>query len=135
MNELEDIKLSALLQEMKLESPKADFSVRVMKNIFEENSVLAKIKSERVLGKGFWIITILFILLLVTIFVISNYGIQPESQLINLLPEAKSGVSAGYNSFFERIGTVPLSVAGILAASSILLFFERFISSNSKVFS
>ena len=58
MNDIEDIKLKTLLQKMKLESPKANFSVRVMNKIFEEENVLNKIKSERILGKGFWIIII-----------------------------------------------------------------------------
>jgi len=135
MNELEDIKLKALLQKMELDKPKPNFSVRVMNKIFEENPALEKIKSERVLGKGFWIISILFVALLAVIFVLSNSGIQAESQINNLLPELNSGLSTGYQSFFEKIGMVPLSIAGILFATSILLFIDRFISSNSRVFS
>lgn len=135
MNELEDIKLSALLNEMKLESPKTNFSVRVMNKIFEEENVLNKIKSERILGKGFWIIIILFVVLLALIFLMSNSGIQAESQIQNYLPELNSEVTKGYQSIFDKIGTVPLSVAGILVASSLLLFIEHFISSNSKIFS
>lgn len=134
MNELEDIKLKALLNEMKLESPKANFSVRVMTKIFEEDSVLGKIKSQRVLGKGFWIIMTLFVLLFAAIIIINSTGFQAESQLNNLLPELNSGVTTGYQSIFEKIGSVPLSIAGILLASSVLLFIERFISSNSRVF-
>ena len=134
MSELEDIKLRALLQNMELEKPKANFSVRVMNQIFEEENVLEKIKSEKVLGKGFWIISILFIALLVTIFFLNNTGLQPESQLQGLLPEGSSGVSESYQSFFSKMGTLPLSIAGILIASSVLLFIDRFISSNSKIF-
>ena len=135
MNELEDIKLKALLNEMKLEAPGADFSVRVMNKIFEENLVLEKIKSEKVLGKGFWIISILFIILLVAIFMMSNSGIQAESQISNLLPEVNNDVATGYQTFFDKIGAVPLSVVGILIASSTLLFIERLITFNSKIFS
>ena len=134
MNELEDIKLKALLYEMKLESPDANFSIRVMNKIFEENLVLEKIKSEKVLGKGFWIITILFIALLAIILVVSNSGMQADSQIQNLLPEVNSGITTGYQSFFERMGTIPLSVVGILIASSSLLFIDRFITANSKLF-
>ena len=134
MSELEDIKLKALLQNMELEKPKANFSVRVMNQIFEEENVLEKIKSEKILGKGFWIISILFIALLVTIFFLNNTGLQPESQLQSILPEGSNGVSESYQSFFSKMGTLPLSIAGILIASSVLLFIDRFISSNSKIF-
>jgi hypothetical protein len=134
MNELEDIKLKALLQQMKLDSPEPNFSVRVMNKIFEENSVLERIKSEKVLGRGFWIILILFVILLAAIFIIYNSGAQPESQLQTLLPEVNSGVTEGYKSIFNKMGTVPLSIAGILIASSVLLFIDRFISSNTKIF-
>jgi ABC-type Fe3+ transport system permease subunit len=135
MNKLEDIKLKALLREMKLEKPKANFSVRVMNKIFDENPAFEKIKSERILGKGFWIISILFVALLAVIFVVSNAGLQTESQINNLLPEINNGLSTGYQSFFEKLGMVPLSIAGILIASSVLLFIDRFLSSNSRVFS
>jgi len=135
MNELEDIKLSALLHEMKLESPKANFSVRVMNQIFEEDNVMEKIKSSRILGNGFWIILVLFIALFVVIIAVSNTGLLPESDLGNVLPGLNtSKVSLGYQSFFEKLGSAPLSIAGILLASSILLFIERFINANSKVF-
>ncbi len=134
MNELEDIKLKALLQQMKLDSPEPNFSVRVMNKIFEEDSVLERIKSEKVLGKGFWIILILFVALLAAIFVMYNTGVQPESQIQGLLPEVKGGVTESYNSLFNKLGTVPLSIAGIFIASSVLIFIDKFISSNSKIF-
>ena len=134
MSELEDIKLKALLNEMKLESPSANFSVRVMNKIFEEDSVIERIKKEKVLGKGFWIIIILFIALLATIVLLSNSGIQADGQIANLLPKVNSEVSNGYQSFFEKMGGVPLSVVSILIAASTLLFIERIISANSKIF-
>ncbi len=134
MNELEDIKLKILLQELKLESPDADFSSRVMDKIMKEDLVLEKIKSERILGKGFWIILILFVALLAVILIMQNSASTSEgaiNQFFNGLDEKTSG----YTSFFEKLGTVPVSVAGILIASSVLLFIDRFISSNMKVFS
>jgi len=135
MNELEDIKLKALLQEMKLEKPQANFSLRVMNEIFAENVALEKIKSERILGKGFWIITILFVGLLATIFITSLSGIETGGQLNNLLPEMSKGVGTEYQSILDKIGGIPLSIAGILIASSLLLFIEQFVTSNAKVFS
>jgi uncharacterized BrkB/YihY/UPF0761 family membrane protein len=134
MSELEDIKLKALLQKMKLDSPGPNFSVRVMNKIFEETSVLERIKSEKVLGKGFWMILILFVTLLGIVVVTYTTGIQPESQLQGLLPEMNGSFTQGYQSIFSKIGTIPLSVAGFFAAFSVLLFIDRFINSNSKVF-
>lgn len=134
MNELEDIKLQALLQNMKLDSPEPNFSVRVMNKIFEEKNVLETIKSEKILGKGFWIIMLLFLALMAMVFVINSTGIQPESQVQNLLPEIRSGVSEGYNTFFSKISHLPLAIGGILAAFSVLLFLDRIVIANSKIF-
>ena len=134
MNELEDIKLKILLQEMKLESPNANFSSRVMDKIMEEDLVLEKIKSERILGKGFWIILILFVALLVVMFVMQNSASTTEG-ILNQFFSGLDEKTSGYTSFFEKLRTNPLSVAGILIASSVLLFIDRLISSNMKVFS
>ncbi|WP_303918788.1 hypothetical protein [Draconibacterium sediminis] len=134
MNELEDIKLKAFLQNMELEKPGSGFTVQVMNKIFAENSALEQIKSEKILGKGFWIISILFVALLAAIFVVSNTGIQADSQIGQLLPEAGQGLSEGYESFFSKLGTLPLSIAGITIGVSVLIFIDKIISSNSKVF-
>lgn len=135
MKELKDIKLKSLLNEMKLESPGSNFSVQVMNRIFKEDSVLERIKSEQILGKGFWIITILFFALMVTVFLISNIGIDAQSQLPEIMPELRNNISTGYQLFFAKLGSMPLSIAGILIATSVLLFIDRFINSNIKVFS
>ncbi|WP_320112029.1 hypothetical protein [Draconibacterium orientale] len=134
MNELEDIKLKAFLQNMELEKPGSGFTVQVMNKIFAEDSALEQIKSERIFGKGFWIISILFVVLLAAIFVVSNTGMQADSQIGQLLPEAGQGLSEGYESFFSKLGTLPLSIAGITIAVSVLIFIDKIISSNSKIF-
>ena len=135
MNELEDIKLKALLNEMKLESPTSNFSIGVMNKIFEEDSLLEKVKSERVLGKGFWLILILFVILFAIIYYVSTSGMAIESQFSNILPGLNSSkISTGYQTIFERMGAVPISIVGILLASSTLLFIDRIIIANSKVF-
>ena len=134
MNELEDIKLRALLQSMQLDSPGEKFSARVMNRIFEEDSVFETIKAERVLGRGFWTILVVFVVLLAAMFFMAGSGAQPQEETARLLPQVNETVSNSFNSFFGKIGSVPLSVAGILIASSILLFIDRIISSNSKIF-
>lgn len=135
MNELEDIKLRAILHEMKLEKPASNFSVRVMERILQEDSAMEKIKSERILGKGFWIIIILFVVLLVVVFLGSNFGLGTETQLPSLVSKFQNGVNSGFQTFFMKIGSAPLSIAGILIATSILIFIDRLIDSNVKVFS
>lgn len=130
MNELEDIKLKALLQSMKLEKPDPGFSAMVMNAIFKENNALEQIKAQRILGKGFWIITALFVLLVIVVYAMSSAGVQPEGKNEQLVP----GMESGIQSVINGIGAVPLSVAGILIASSVLLFVDRFISSNAKLF-
>ena len=131
MNEPKDIKLKSLLHELELESPKTNFSVRVMNKIFEESNVLEKIKSERVLGKGFWIISLLFAALLIAVFFFSNSGAENTNIISGLSPQINEA-SNGYNSLLGKIEALPLGVAGLLAAFSILLFIDRFISSHHK---
>ena len=134
MNELEDIKLKALLQSMKLESPGEDFSARVMNKIFEESSILETIKAQRVLGKGFWIFILIFAVFMVVTYVVMSSGAQTGSETGQLIPTLNAGISESYNSFFSKLGSVPLSIAGILIAASILLFIDRIITSNQKIF-
>jgi cbb3-type cytochrome oxidase subunit 3 len=133
MNELEDIKLKALLQNMKLESPEAGFSARVMNQIFEENNALERIKAQRVLGKGFWLILALFVVLLAVIYFVSGNAGAADSTAQNILPSLEGAVNS-YENIFSKIGKAPLSIVAILFASSILLFADRIISSNTKLF-
>lgn len=134
MSELEDIKLKAFMQDMELESPAPNFSVRVMNKIFEEENVLEKIKSQKLFGKGFWIIIVLFIALIVWVLLLKDSGAEGASQLQSLLPSVNSEVGNSYQSLLGKMGSVPLGIAGILGAASVLLFLDRFISSNSKIF-
>ncbi|WP_319481718.1 hypothetical protein [uncultured Draconibacterium sp.] len=134
MSELEDIKLRAFLQNMELDKPDSGFTVQVMNKIFAEDSALEQIKREKILGKGFWIISILFVVLLAAIFFVGNTGVQADSQIGQLLPEAGQGLTAGYDSFFSKLGTLPLSIAGISIGVSVLIFIDKIISANSKIF-
>ena len=134
MNELEDIKLRVLLQNLKLDSPEPDFTLRVMNRVIEENLALEQIKSQPILGKGFWIFILIFVILMAIIFFVFQGGAQGASGSEDILSKLDTGVSQGIQSFFGKLGTVPLSVAGILIATSLLLFIDRFITSNTKLF-
>lgn len=132
--EIEDKKLKELLKYAKLESPANDFSARVMNRIFEEKAALEQVKSEPVLGRGFWVILALFAGLFVSVAVLSGNG-APAGESLNLLQGVNTeAVKTGYQSVFDKLGAVPLSIAGILLASSLLLFLEKFLSKRSSVF-
>jgi len=132
--EIEDKKLKELLRYAKLESPGRNFSARVMDRVFEEKAALEQVKSDPVLGRGFWIILALFAGLIAAVAILSGSGASAEGSL-NLLQNVNTeAVKTGYQSVFEKLGAVPLSIAGILLASSLLLFFEKFVSKKSSVF-
>ncbi len=133
MNELEDIQLKVLLQRLELETPEVDFTSRVMNQVALEDNVLEQIKAQKVLGKGFWIFIVLFIVLLAAIFFISQSGTVAGSSE-SIFPKLDEGMNQGIQSFMGKLGAVPLSVAGILIASSLLLFIDKFITSNTRLF-
>jgi len=133
MNELDDLQLKVLLQKLELETPEVDFTSRVMNRVVQEDSVLEQIKAQKVLGKGFWIFIVLFIILLAAIFFMSQGGTVADSSE-SILPKLDEGMNQGIQSFMGKLGAVPLSVAGILIASSLLLFIDKFITSNTRLF-
>jgi len=129
----EDKELKNLITNMTPDSPGRDFSGKVMNRIFEMESVLEKLKRERIFGKGFWIITSLFIALMGTLIAISINGADgAESQLLKLLPNLNTGgVTQSYENIAEKITSLPLSIAGILLSSSFLVFIDHFL--NKKI--
>ncbi|NQU84404.1 MAG: hypothetical protein HQ541_01465 [Mariniphaga sp.] len=131
MKEIEnDKQLKSLMKETRFEKPGNKFTLNVMNEIFALEAAKALKKGVKVLGKNFWIIVSLFIILGTTIIILSVTGILGESS-VSLLPEAPSSVTDGYQSIYEKIGRVPLSIAAILTASSILLLVERILSKKN----
>ena len=131
----EDKELKALIKRMKPDSPGSDFSDKVMNQIFEIESLLERVKRERIFDKGFWIITTLFVALLGALIAVSITGTGgTESELAKFLPDINTGeVSQGYETAFEKFTSLPLSIAGILIASSFLVFIDRFLNKRSQV--
>ena len=120
--------LKSLIKGIKLDSPGNDFTLKVMNRVLEEKVAMEQVKNERILGKGFWIILALFVLLIVSMFVFSGSGIQEEGQLSKMFNSVSDGsLSGSYQSVFSKLGTLPLSIGGILLASSVLLFIDRFL--------
>jgi hypothetical protein len=122
-----DNELKKLIRGIKLDSPGSDFTSRVMNRVSEEKPVIEIVKNEKLLGRGFWIILSLFVALFVAMFVFSN-GIADEGQISKLLSSANDGAfSKSYQSVFNNLGTLPLSIGGIFLASTILLFVDKFL--------
>lgn len=124
-----DTELKNLIKGIKLDSPGSDFTSKVMNRVLEEKPVVEIIKNEKLLGRGFWIILLLFVLLFAAMFVFSQGEVADEGQLSKLLSNANNGaLSKGYESIFSNLGSLPLSIGGILLATTVLLFIDRFLS-------
>jgi uncharacterized BrkB/YihY/UPF0761 family membrane protein len=123
-----DNELKSLIKGVKLDSPGSDFTSKVMNRVYEEKAAMEKVKDEKLLGKGFWIILFLFVALIAAMFVFSSSGTQTEGELSKLLSGANDGtLSQGYQSFFSNLGSLPLSIGGILLASSFLVLIDKFL--------
>ncbi|MDO8951966.1 MAG: hypothetical protein Q7U86_05030 [Draconibacterium sp.] len=123
-----DNELKSLIKGIKLDSPGSDFTSKVMSRVYEEKVAMEKVKDEKLLGKGFWIILFLFAALIAAMFVFSSSGGQAEGQLSKLLDGAGDGaLSQGYQSFFSNLGSLPLSIGGILLATSVLVLIDKFL--------
>ncbi len=133
-----DMELRKLLKEIQLDSPSKDFTLKVMDRVWEEKSVQSRvevIKKERILGKGFWIILFLFVGLFAAVAITSGTGEQEAGQLSKLMQGLQNeGVSEGYKSFFSNLGSLPLSIGGILLASTLLVFIDRILASAGHGF-
>lgn len=121
-----DIKLKELLKDFKPESPDKNFTVKLMERIYAEEKAKLKVKGDRIFGIGFWIVIFLFVGILVVYSVFFNAGISSEgsfTEMFNkLLPE---NASKDYQFLFSKFNSLPLSLAVILFALSILLFIDR----------
>jgi hypothetical protein len=123
-----DTELKNLIKGIKLDSPGSDFTSKVMNRVFEEKPVVEIVKNEKLLGRGFWVILSLFALLFLAMFITSNTGIQEDGQLSDLFGKiGSSSLTSGYQSVFSNLGSLPLSIGGILFASSLLILIDKFL--------
>lgn len=123
---MENNEFKSYIKKIRLDTPGVDFTTHVMNRIFREESVMEKIKRQPVLGKGFWIIITLFVLLMVTTVIISTMNVMPLTESSGIFGEFQhTGITDRYHSFFSDFGKLPVSIAGILAALSFLIFIDR----------
>lgn len=126
-----DKELRKLLKEIQLESPSKEFTLKVMDRVWEEKTALAKsetVKSEKILGRGFWIILGLFVLLFLAVVLFANQEPTESGQISKFFEGiGNSSISKQYQSVFSNFGSLPLSIGGILLASSLLIFIDKFL--------
>jgi len=80
------------------------------------------------LGRGFWIIIALFILLFVAVVLFSGENLAESGQLSKLFEGlGTSSATSKYQSVFSNLGALPLSIGGILLASTLLVFIDKFL--------
>jgi hypothetical protein len=125
----EDKELKLLLKSIRLDKPAPDFTKQVMNRVFQERAMPEQVKAEPVLGKGFWIILTLFGVLMIIMFLVSQSSGAAEPQGILPAINTEKYIS-GYRSLFENFSSLPVSVAAISLAISLLVFLERFLSSK-----
>ena len=127
------MELRQLIKGIKLDKPAPDFSTHVMNRVFQERPLIGQVKAEPLLGKGFWVIIALFAVLMVAMVIVS--GSVPAAESPALLPDLNSGeLLSGYRSFFERLGGLPASIAGISCGISLLIFLERYLNAKKPEF-
>jgi hypothetical protein len=126
----EDKELKQLLKSVKLESPDADFSARVMNRVFVEQPALEQVKSLPVLGKGFWVILALFAALLAAGVLVSGGGSAIEQTPALLQQVNTDAVLSGYRAFFDKFANLPAGITGIFMGASLLLLLEKFLGSR-----
>lgn len=130
MNQFEkDLKLEQLLKNYVPDSPEPDFQDRVMKGIFREQYAPEQLKKYPVLGRSFWIFLLLFAILIsfVVIFASISGASSGESAIT---AAGINKISEGYHSFLSQIGTLPMSIATILTATSLLILLGGVLDKN-----
>lgn len=125
-----DKELRNLMKSIKLDKPTPDFTKLVMNRVFQESCIIEQVKAEPILGKGFWIILVMFCVLMAAMVGFSDSVVSEQKSFI---PDINSfEFMSGYRAFFENLGNLPASIAGISLAFASLIFLERYLSSKKS---
>ncbi len=128
MTKNQDNELKSIIQGIPLDSPGKDFTLKVMQRVYEEKTAGLKVADEKLFGKGFWIILALFALLALSMFLVYVSGNDTGTLLSEFWSKsAGGGISQKYDTFFSNLGSLPVSIGGILLASSILVIIDKFL--------
>jgi hypothetical protein len=132
-----DKELKKLMKEIRLEKPGAGFSSSVMDAVLAETAINKVYRHETVLGAKFWIFTGLFIALAIIMALMGNSQSATDGSIFSGLIErfpapelgaAKDGISRISNIF----SGLPVTLASIMIASSILILADNFFSTRHK---
>jgi hypothetical protein len=129
--------LKTLIKKVKIESPDPDFTSRVMKVILADVQKEKVFSSEPVLGRSFWILVMLFVLLIVFFILISGYE-SPDNGVINDLlsgfpvPDL-TPLNNSLVKIMEKTGSIPVSVTMTMIATTVLILADRFFYSKQKL--
>jgi hypothetical protein len=125
----DDSKLREIIRDIKLDSPGKDFTMHVLDRIHKEVPFAFQIKKEPMFGRGFWAIIISFVVLGAAIFILSGTMPDTEGTIGKFLGSMNTGSATNtYKGVISFFNGVPAGITGILLASSLLIFLERFLS-------
>lgn len=125
----EDKAFREVIRDLKLDSPGENFTMSVINRIHKEVPASIQTRKEPSLGKEFWIVILLFMVLSLTIFLLTQPA-QESGRLMDRFLNPAGAETA--NALFRRVTysflKIPAGISGILAASSLLIFIERIFS-------
>jgi uncharacterized BrkB/YihY/UPF0761 family membrane protein len=123
-----DPKLERLIKETRLEKPGRNFTMKVMNEIYALEPTRSVQSGFPVLGRTFWVLGSLFVVLAILFIVLSGTIADTGGTLNNFLSVDTGNITREYRNILGQIGNIPLSIAAILTATSILLIIERFMA-------
>lgn len=127
----DDTKLKGLMKDIRLEKPGPNFTTNVMNRVFELKTATVQSIRVHILDWKFWVLASLFVFFAIGMIFYSQSGAQPGTTLLPDVASTKAGEK--YHSALQIFGQVPLSVAAILIASSLLVFLDRFLTRKKNL--
>jgi hypothetical protein len=122
----DDTKLKGLIKDIRLEKPSANFTTNVMNRVFELKTATVQSIRVHILDWKFWVLVGLFVVFAGVMVYLSQSGVSAGNSII---PDDAAGkVGEQYRSALHLFDQVPLSIAAILTASSLLIFLERYLT-------
>ena len=121
------------IKKIKLEAPAPDFSSRVMDAVIAEAQKKEMFKADPLLGRRFWIIIFLFVAL-TAFFIFVSGTLETAADSPGIFSRINgpdlSDVKNSWSLFIDKLSGIPLTVAGILLAASMLLLADKYFGSG-----
>lgn len=138
MNTLNDnIKLRELIRKVKIESPDPGFTARVMDIILAGEHKKQMIQAQPVLGKSFWVLITLFVILALVFILISGSSLQGDGIISTFFNRFTFPDLTPFRVFLtkliEKSGSLPMIVATTMISASVLILADKYFSSKHKL--